>query len=153
MVAIFVICIILVIAVIVKIIGMDNTSKEDGAKHESPQSKRENTLLEDELSSLEKTFQEQVKNGAKIYTLLKVYHWRFDITPIITMLHTNGIPYYTEFFRDSESYTRYPEYWQNYILVYILDDDYNTAIKVIENCDEICTDDNSFWVEIFYKDD
>ncbi|MDR2922025.1 MAG: hypothetical protein LBU85_01640 [Treponema sp.] len=80
-----------------------------------------------------KIFFYEVSNGKKKYKFLKIDN-QFDLMFIKSIFQSENMPYYVEF--ENISKIRPGMYigdLGNYTLLYILDEDYDDAIKVIKN--------------------
>ena len=86
-------------------------------------------------------FTEQIKKGAKTYNLFNFYQLQYNIEEIVSIIKSHQIPFGMEFKRDQDTmpsitgYTggsRYPDYSKNFVKVFILDDDYENSIRIIE---------------------
>jgi hypothetical protein len=83
-------------------------------------------------NEIEDQFFDKVKNGKEKYKLLKIDN-QFDLMFIKSLFQSENIPYYVEFEQISRMRPgMYIGDLGNYNLLYILDEDYNDAIKVVK---------------------
>jgi hypothetical protein len=85
-----------------------------------------------ETNEIEERFFDEVRNGKGKYKFLKIDN-QFDLMFIKSLFQSENIPYYIEF--ENISRMRPGMYigdLGNYNLLYILDEDYNDAIKIVK---------------------
>ena len=107
-----------------------NKDENDGEKNEIED---DNFKEKCEKNKVEEQFFNAVNNGREKYMFLKIDN-QFDLMFIKSLFQSENIPYYVEF----ENISRirpgmYVGDLGNYNLLYILEEDYNDAIKVVRN--------------------
>jgi len=92
--------------------------------------KDENNISNDK-NEIEKMFFEYIKNGEKAFKIMTIYS-QLDLMFIKSLFHLEQIPYYVEFEHNSANYPGifFDSFTNSNI--YILEKDYNDAIKIIE---------------------
>jgi hypothetical protein len=94
---------------------------------------QENDLMENNKNEMEEMFFHEVSNGKERYRFLIIDN-QFDLMFVKSLFQSENIPYYIEF--EHVSSIRPGMFigdLGNYNVLYILDEDYNDAIKVIKS--------------------
>ncbi len=87
----------------------------------------------DKYHEMEELFFSEVSNGKERYEFLKIYN-QFDLMFIKSLFQSEAIPYYTKF--EHVSHIRPGMFigdLGNYNILYILDEDYNDAVEIVEH--------------------
>jgi hypothetical protein len=92
----------------------------------------DNDSEENGNNEIEEQFYNEVRNGKEKYKFLKIDN-QFDLMFIKSLFQSENIPYYIEF----ENISRmrpgmYVGDLGNYNLLYILDEDYNDAVEIVQ---------------------
>ena len=95
-------------------------------------SKKQRTYEILDYNEMENIFFEKIKKGMLPYKLLNIYT-PFDLMMIRSFFISENIPYYVEFEHFMKVYPFIHSTNYNNCNIYILDDDYNDAIYIINN--------------------
>jgi ABC-type antimicrobial peptide transport system permease subunit len=120
---------IIIIAIILIIIFALLGKNNEENKNEAVETSENNDMA---INEIEEQFFNEVNNGKEKYRFLKIDN-QFDLMFIKSLFQSEDIPYYVEF----ENISRirpgmYVGDLGNYNLLYILDDDYNDALKIVK---------------------
>ncbi|MDR2897491.1 MAG: hypothetical protein LBU99_01660 [Spirochaetaceae bacterium] len=128
------ITIILFIALALCIFGIIAKNKTENTENDvNETASEEEDIGDDEYNEVEETFFSEVSGGKEKYQFLKI-HNQFDLLFIKSIFQSENIPFYVEFEHISKIRPgMYIGDLGNYTLLYILDENYNDAVELVEN--------------------
>ncbi|MDR1836303.1 MAG: DUF2007 domain-containing protein [Treponema sp.] len=123
--------IVIFLAIIIAIFALFRSKFKDKNGIKKDRNDNEKIINENDKIEIEKVFFEKIKDGEKAFKIMIIYS-QLDLMLIKSLFHLEQIPYYVEF---EYSSAIYPGTFIDSLAnsnIYILEKDYDDAIKIIE---------------------